>query len=89
MPGDGKVYVHCSALADTKDPVGALILDGRVPPAGKVDDMVGSRQRQADAAGAWRQDHHVETRAFLERIDTGFAGFTSHRSVDDEHVLGQ
>ena len=37
-------------LADPEGPVGGLVLDGGVPPAVEVDDVVGGGQVQAGAA---------------------------------------
>ena len=48
--GDEAVHLHRAGLADAVGAVGGLVLDGRVPPAVVVDDVVGAGQVEAGAA---------------------------------------
>ena len=45
------MYLHISLLPDAEGPVGSLVLDRRVPPAVKVENIVGRRQINACPAG--------------------------------------
>ena len=49
--GDQAVHLHRPGLPDPVGAVGGLLLDGGVPPAVEVDDVVGPGQVQAGAAG--------------------------------------
>ena len=53
--GDEPVHLHRPGLADPVGAVGGLVLDGGVPPAVEVDDVVGAGQVEAGAAGLERQ----------------------------------
>src|SRR5439155_16949951 len=48
---DEFVHLHVAALPDAEGAVGGLILDGRIPPAVKVENVVRARQVQPGAAG--------------------------------------
>src|SRR5690606_1024153 len=61
--------MHVLRLTDPENPIGGLILDGRVPPAGKMDDVVSRSKRQPHSARSWREDHHIEAAgAGLKRL---------------------
>ena len=53
---DQAVHEHRLALPEAVHTVGRLLLDGRVPPAVEVEDVVRRRQVEAAAAGADRDD---------------------------------
>ncbi len=55
---DQAVHEHRLALADAMHAVGRLLLDGRVPPAVEVEDVIRRRQVQTAAACADRDDEH-------------------------------
>ena len=57
VDGQRDVHLNHLSLADPVHPLRALVLDGRVPPAARMDDLVASRQRQSDSAGLWREQH--------------------------------
>src|SRR5205823_9170646 len=54
---------HIPLLSDAEGPVGRLILDGRVPPAIKMDDVRSGRQIQA--APARLERNHKKWRSLL------------------------
>ena len=49
------VDLHVARLADAERAVGGLVLDGRVPPAVEVEDVVRRGEVQAEAAGLERE----------------------------------
>jgi hypothetical protein len=60
-----------SVLTDPVNSVGALFLDRRVPPAGKMDDMVGRRQGEPKTGGPGSENDGIEACvALLKRLDT-------------------
>ena len=59
------MHLHVPRLTDAKSTVGSLILDGRVPPAVKVKDVVGAGQVQPRAAGFERKDEDRRAVSFL------------------------
>ena len=60
--GDQPVHLHRLGLADPVGAVGGLLLDGGVPPAVEVDDVVGAGQVEAGAAGLERQQEDRDAR---------------------------
>ena len=60
--GDQPVHLDRLGLADPVGAVGGLLLDGRVPPAVDVDDVVGAGQVEPGAAGLERQQEDRESR---------------------------
>ncbi|MDW8479132.1 MAG: hypothetical protein RML12_03915 [Xanthomonadales bacterium] len=70
-------------LTDAVHAIGALILDRRVPPSAEVDHVIGRGQRQAEASGAGREDHDVESLARLKLVHPLLACGPRHFPVDD------
>ena len=66
--GDQPVDLHGPGLADAVRAVGGLVLDGRVPPAVVVDDVVGAGEVQAGAGRLQRQQEDRDL-AGLEAVD--------------------
>ena len=79
------VHLDDPRLADAVGAVRRLILDGRVPPAVEVEDVVGGRQVEPEAAGAQRHDEHPRVAArLLEPVDDLLAGRPRRRPVEVE-----
>ena len=55
---DQPVHLDGPGLADAVRAVGGLVLDGRVPPAVVVDDVVGAGEVEPGAGGLERQQEH-------------------------------
>src|SRR4051794_9349419 len=56
------------ALAEAMDSIRGLLLDGWVPPAVEVKDVVRGRQVQTAASGAQRDDQHLRAALAGERL---------------------
>src|ERR1051326_7918368 len=87
---DELVNLHVLYLSDAKGAVGGLVLDGRVPPAIKVEDMIGRRQVEADTASFQREDE--ERRAvpvFLKTLHHRIALLFGRTAVQEEDFAAQ
>ena len=49
---DWDMNKHGEHLPDPQSAASALILDRRIPPAGQMDDVISTRERQSYAAGS-------------------------------------
>ena len=86
---DELVHLHVAPLADAERPVGRLVLHGRVPPAVKVEDVVGARQVEAGAACP--QAEHKDRRAIvaLEGLHHLVALRSRRAAVQEQHLGAQ
>ena len=66
---DEAVDEHVLALAEAVGAVGCLLLDGGVPPAVEVEDVVRGREVEPAAAGADRDHEHRRPVGRCERRD--------------------
>ena len=90
MYGHRVVDVDRLVLADPVGTIGALVLDGGIPPAGEVDDVIGGGQGQANPACFRREDQDIEPGLFgLEMIDIILACRTGYAAMDTLGPFGQ
>jgi len=78
--GDELMHEDILLLADTEGPVGGLVFNRRVPPAVKMEHMVGGGQGEADATGFQRQNERERESVKRERERENYYYLIMHYS---------
>jgi hypothetical protein len=81
------VHLDIAALADAEGAVRGLVLDGRIPPAVEMKDMVGAGQVEAGPAGLQGKHEDARPCRVLEAFDHFIAPLLGHGAVQEQDLL--